>query len=107
MTSLVQKKCIPCEGGVAPLTVAETHQYLSEVLGWELLDGKKITRTFSFNDFAESMAFVNHVAALAESEGHHPDIAIHYNKVVIELYTHAINGLHENDFILAAKINAL
>lgn len=107
MSDLAQKKCVPCEGGVDPLSPAEAHRYLGDVLGWQLIDDKKIVKVFMFHYFTEAMEFVNKVATLAESEGHHPNIAINYNKVILTLYTHAINGLHENDFILAAKINAL
>lgn len=86
----------------------ESHAYLSQVLGWELDDaGKKISKKYEFKEFKEAMAFVNQVAELAESEGHHPDISISYAKVHLELSTHAIGGLSENDFILAAKINQL
>lgn len=86
----------------------EVHKYLSEVLGWVLArGGKKIVRKFEFKDFVEAIAFINKVAAVAEGEGHHPDLHIFYNKVTIELSTHAVGGLSENDFILAAKINAL
>ena len=74
---------------------------------WEVAEGKKIFRRFSFKNFKEAMAFVNKVADIAESEGHHPDIFVSYNKVKITLFTHAIGGLSENDFILAAKIEKL
>ncbi len=76
-------------------------------LEWRVTGGKKISHEFSFSDFKEAMEFVNQVAALAEQETHHPDISIHYNKVFIELWTHAVGGLSENDFILAAKIETL
>ena len=87
---------------------AEVKKYLAELkTPWEVLDGKKIKREFKFKDFKEAIGFVNKVAALAESEGHHPDIHIFYNRVVLELTTHAVGGLSENDFILAAKIDQL
>lgn len=105
---LIQKHCVPCEGGVPPMDGKQAHEYLSETLGWELAeDGKSIAKRFEFEDFVGAMAFVNKVAAVAEREGHHPDLHIFYNKVTIELSTHAIKGLSENDFILAAKINAI
>lgn len=87
------------------LTVART--YAGAVPGWKLVEGEppKLTRSFRFKDFAEAMAFVNTVAAIAEAEGHHPDINISWNRVRFELVTHAINGLSMNDFIMAAKIN--
>lgn len=106
MSNLINKKCVPCEGGMPPLTAEEIEKYLPEVPDWEVLDNKKIQREFKFKDFKEAMAFVNKVADLAESEGHHPDIHLHnWNKVRLELSTHAIGGLSENDFILAAKVS--
>ncbi len=85
---------------------AET--YLAHISGWSLdVGAKKISKEFIWNNFVEAIQFVNKVADIAEAEGHHPDIHIHYNKVTIELWTHAIGGLSENDFILAAKIEAL
>jgi 4a-hydroxytetrahydrobiopterin dehydratase len=102
---LASKKCVPCEAGVPPMTKSEAEAYLANVPGWTLSeDGKKISREFTFKDFREAMRFVNAVADLAESEGHHPDISIVWNRVRLELSTHAIKGLSENDFILAAKI---
>jgi 4a-hydroxytetrahydrobiopterin dehydratase len=108
MTKLAEKKCEPCEGGVSPLTQEEAEKMLKEIPRWALIDdGKKIKRTFRFSDFKEAIDFVKEVARLAEAEGHHPDIYIFYNQVRLELWTHAINGLSENDFILAAKIDTL
>ncbi len=84
----------------------ETEKYMAQVLGWQLdAEAKHISKDFTFKDFKESMVFINKVAELAESEGHHPDIRIFYNKIKLELWTHAIGGLSKNDFILAAKIN--
>jgi len=91
-----------------PLDKAEAEKYMHMVPGWELSeDGKNITKTFKFKDFIGAINFVNKISEIAESEGHHPDIHIHYNKVLIELWTHAVGGLSENDFILAAKIDKL
>ena len=104
--TLESKKCVPCEGGVAKLGGTEIERLLREISGWTAKDGK-LSRTFRFKDFVEAMAFVNRMAALAESEGHHPDFTVHYNIVEVSLRTHAIGGLSENDFILAAKINTL
>ncbi len=104
---LTQKHCVPCEGGMPPLEPDRVPNYLKYAPGWISPDGKKITKEFEFKDFKAAMAFVNNVAGLAEAEGHHPDIYIFYNKVRLELSTHAIGGLSENDFILAAKINNL
>lgn len=105
--SLAEKKCIPCEGGVGPLSFKEIQKYLSQAESWELVDNLRIFREFKFKNFQEAIDFVNEVAKIAESEGHHPDIFIHYNKVKIELWTHSILGLHANDFIMAAKINQI
>jgi len=105
--NLSQKKCVPCEGGVPPLVEEESNKFLQELAeGWEVFaEGKKLRRQFTFKDFREAMTFVNKVADIAEEEQHHPDIIISYNKVTIELWTHAIAGLSENDFILASKID--
>jgi len=108
MSNLLSKKCAPCERNTAPLDEETTEKFLTQVVGWEVLDGKKLYRNFEFKNFKEAIDFVNKVAGLAESGGHHPDILIHsWNKVKIELWTHTIGGLSENDFILAAKINDL
>ena len=105
---LLYKKCVPCEGGILPMNSGEAQKYMAEVTGWSLIDGKKIQKEFKVKDFKEGMVFVNKVADLAESEGHHPDIFIHgWNKVRFELSTHAIGGLSENDFIMAAKIDSI
>ena len=102
---LTKKHCIPCESDMPPLEADRVPNYLKYTPGWASPDNKKITREFKFKDFVESMKFVNKVADIAESEGHHPDIYIFYNLVRFELSTHNIKGLSENDFILAAKIN--
>lgn len=102
--SLKDKKCVPCEGGVDPFTPEKAQEYLKLVHdNWKLENGKLVS-DYKFKNFVEAMEFVNKVAGIAESEGHHPDIFVHYNKVRLELYTHAINGLSENDFIIAAKV---
>mgnify|MGYP001578602395 CR=1 FL=1 len=106
--NLINKKCVPCEGGAPPLTKEQVREYLVEVPEWRVAgDYKKIRREFTFKNFVEAMRFVNRVAELAESEGHHPDLHVAYSRVRIELWTHAVHGLSENDFILAAKINKL
>lgn len=103
--SLTAKKCIPCEKGTPPLSKNEIGTYLSRLEnGWEVIDDKKIAFTFKCKTFADAIIFVNKVAEIAESENHHPNIHIYYNKVRISCATHAIGGLSENDFILAAKI---
>jgi len=109
MDDLTQKRCIPCEGNVPPLTPEAAHA-LKEQLNpeWMLVDGSNLlSRHFVFGDFKQTMEFVNKVAALAEAEGHHPDLTVTYGGVTVELMTHAIGGLSENDFILAAKIDKL
>lgn len=109
MSELARKKCVPCEGNYPPLTpeaAAELHTQLNPE--WMVVDDAHlITRHFTFPDFAHTMAFVNKVAAIAEEEGHHPDLTVTYGGVTVELMTHAIGGLSENDFILAAKIDEL
>jgi 4a-hydroxytetrahydrobiopterin dehydratase len=105
---LLQMTCTACEGGTPPLTPDEITAFKADLTtAWEVVDQKHLCRSFTFADFKEAMRFVNKVADIAESEGHHPDIAIHWNKVDIDLSTHAIGGLSENDFILAAKIELL
>lgn len=106
---LISRNCVPCKGSTPPLRSEKVKGLLREIPGWNLSgDLKKISRDFKFKNFREAMAFVNKVAELAEAEGHHPDILIHgWNKVRLELWTHAIGGLSENDFILAAKINTI
>ena len=101
---LAQQTCVPCEGGVEPLTEAEAEKLLTQVVGWKL-DKNTIRKEFSFKTFREAMTFVNNTADLAEQEGHHPDIMIWYRVVTLVLTTHAINGLSINDFVLAAKID--
>lgn len=107
-SDLKQKKCVPCEGGVKPLTPDEYGAFLrSELMGWTDRDEKMIEKEYKFKDFKEALTFVNRVGEIAESEGHHPDINLHgWNKVKLTLSTHAIGGLSENDFILASKIDA-
>jgi len=108
-TKLKDMKCIPCESGdVDPLNKKEAEVLLTEVEGWDLSkDVKSIHKEWQFKDFDKAMDFVNLVADAAEFEGHHPDIDIRYNRVTLVLSTHAIGGLSENDFILAAKINGI
>lgn len=104
---LTRKKCAPCEGGVPPLSAKEAQELASNVEGWAIsADGKVIRREWTAKNFVAAMEFLNTVAELAEEDGHHPDLhLVGYRNVAIELTTHAIGGLSENDFILAAKIN--
>ena len=104
---LTEKKCVPCEGGTLPLKKEKVEEYLKELEGWESKEDTLIFRTFSFKSFKEAIDFVNQVAHIAEQEQHHPDIHIHYKKVILKLTTHAIKGLSENDFIMASKIDMM
>lgn len=106
---LREKSCVPCEGGVAKFTAAEAREQLQQLDGWKLADdAKSIERKWQVADFMAGMDFLDRVARLAEDEGHHPDLhLVGYKNVRIELSTHAIGGLSENDFVLAAKIDEL
>jgi 4a-hydroxytetrahydrobiopterin dehydratase len=104
--SFKDKHCVPCEGGVPPIGDDEARALLAQVPGWRLEKGR-LCRLFRYRDFAEAMRFVNRMAEIAESEGHHPDFSVSWNAVDVSLSTHAIGGLSENDFILAAKIDQL
>jgi len=106
--NLAQKKCIACEGGMPPLSRAEAEVLMREIPLWQLAsDAKSITRHFSFPHFAAALAFVNMIGALAETEGHHPDVSFGWGYADIVLTTHAVGGLSENDFISAAKIDTI
>ncbi len=105
--SLAQKTCIPCRGGVPPLPEAEARALLAQLNGWELIDNHHLHKTYRFPDFKQALAFVDRVGALAEEQKHHPDITLAWGKVVLEIWTHKINGLTESDFIFAAKCDEL
>jgi len=108
MNKLSQKQCVPCEGNVSPFTHMQNEEHLEQLDTWNLIEDRAIEKTIVCKDFASALAFVNRVGAVAEHEGHHPDIGIvDYKKVTIHLTTHAIKGLSENDFILAAKIDEI
>jgi 4a-hydroxytetrahydrobiopterin dehydratase len=110
MSDLAAKNCVPCRGGIPPLTGAkltEIQQQLAEPNAWKVIDQHHLVRTYKFPDFKSALAFVNRVGALAEEQGHHPDILLTWGKVEITLWTHAVNGLTESDFILAAKIDQI
>lgn len=107
-SDLSQKHCVPCEAGVPPLARPQNLEYLKRVNEWQLVEDKSIEKILLFKNFKEAVAFINKVAEVAEKEGHHPDILLFgWNKVKIMLSTHAIKGLSDNDFILAAKIDEL
>ncbi len=103
---LVSRKCKPCEGGVAPMTDGEIRSLLGKLSGWAYRDGV-ITKTFTFPNYWQTMAFVNAAAWISHREDHHPDLAVGYNQCRVDYSTHAIKGISENDFICAAKIDAL
>ena len=103
-----EKNCIPCRGGMAPLTPEEASALARNVPNWEVGDGaSRLVREFQFDTYAQALTFVNAVSAVAEKEGHHPDIHFGWGYVTVTFYTHKINGLHENDFIMAAKVDSL
>ncbi|MFZ0636671.1 MAG: 4a-hydroxytetrahydrobiopterin dehydratase [Candidatus Acidiferrales bacterium] len=107
MSDLADQNCVPCRGGVPPLAGEELAKLSHEVPQWKVVDGHHITRTFTFPDFVQALAFVNKVGALAEEQGHHPDILLSWGKAEVTTWTHKINGLTASDFILAAKIDRL
>ncbi len=110
MTDLAGKHCVPCEGGIQPLERAEAERLRDKNLddGWELSeDAKEIRKDFKFKGFYKTIAFVNAIAWIANAEGHHPDLEVGYNHCLVRYTTHAIDGLSENDFICAMKIDAL
>jgi 4a-hydroxytetrahydrobiopterin dehydratase len=102
--ALSSKHCVPCRGGIPPLAGDRIRELLEELgQGWQVIDDHHLSREFEFKDFAEALSFVNRVGAIAEREGHHPDIHLSWGKVRVEIWTHKIDGLTESDFILAAK----
>jgi 4a-hydroxytetrahydrobiopterin dehydratase len=108
VVNLIEKTCIPCRGGIPPLEASAAKQLLSQAPSWTLMDdAHRIERTFRFQDFRGAIAFVNKIGDLAEAEGHHPDIHFGWGYATVSMQTHKIKGLHENDFIMAAKINRL
>ena len=108
MTDLTNKRCIPCEGGVPSLTPEEVLTYLSRYTHWQKdAASQTISREYKFKNFYQTMAFVNAVAWIANQENHHPDLEVGYNRCLVKYTTHAIGGLSENDFICAAKVDAL
>jgi 4a-hydroxytetrahydrobiopterin dehydratase len=111
MSDLVNKKCVPCEGNIPPFNAEEIHKYLKKVDGWEVLedkiDGFHLIKSFKFDNFLKSQEFVNKVGEIAEAEGHHPDLWFGWGYARIKIFTHAIKGLAESDFVLAAKIDQI
>ena len=111
MTDLFQKKCKPCEGGISALNISEIHKYQKKIDGWEVKSNEKkiyfLEKEFKFKNFLNSQKFINEVSKISENEGHHPDILFGWGYAKIKITTHAIEGLSENDFILAAKIDQI
>jgi 4a-hydroxytetrahydrobiopterin dehydratase len=111
MNDLLSKKCVPCEGGILPFDISEIHKYQKKVDGWDVKEDEKkiyfLEKNFKFQNFKKSQNFINKVGELAESENHHPDISFGWGYAKITITTHAIEGLSENDFILAAKIDQI
>jgi 4a-hydroxytetrahydrobiopterin dehydratase len=111
MDELYKKKCIACDGNITPFDISEIHKYLKKVDGWDVKSGNDknyyLEKNFKFQNFIESQKFVNKVGSTAELEGHHPDIYFGWGHAKIKIFTHAIKGLAESDFILAAKIDRL
>jgi 4a-hydroxytetrahydrobiopterin dehydratase len=107
MSDLANKTCVPCRGGVPPLAGKELEDLTKQTPQWKVMEGHHIVREFKFPDFAQALAFVNKVGAIAEEQGHHPDIFLTWGKAEVKTWTHKINGLTESDFILAAKIDRL
>jgi 4a-hydroxytetrahydrobiopterin dehydratase len=109
MTDLINKKCVSCEGDAIPFDISEIHKYQKKVDGWDVIKDKKniyfLEKEFIFKNFLDSQNFVNQVGIISEEEGHHPDITFGWGYARISITTHAIEGLSENDFILAAKID--
>ena len=111
MNDLLKKKCVPCEGGVIPFDITDIHKYQKKIDGWDVIKNKEemffLEKNFNFTNFLESQKFINNVGQISEKEGHHPDITFGWGYAKIEISTHAIKGLSENDFILAAKIDQI
>ena len=111
MSDLSNKKCIPCKGNIPGFDISEIHKYLKMIDGWEVKSDESniyyLIKNFKFKNFLESQKFINKVGDIAEAEGHHPDICFGWGYAKIKIFTHAIKGLHESDFILAAKIDQL
>lgn len=107
MSQLAEKDCVPCRGGVPPLTTDEIEPFLVQLSGWEVMDSHHLEKAYDFPDFLSALDFVNQIGLIAEQQGHHPDVFLSWGKVGIKIWTHKINGLTESDFVLAAKIDEL
>ncbi len=107
MSELAKRECVPCRGGVPPLKGPEITKLLTELSGWEVITEHHLRKAFSFSNFRDAQSFVNSVGAIAEEQGHHPDICFGWGRAEISIWTHKIDGLTESDFILAAKIDQI
>ena len=107
MSELADLQCVPCRGGVPPLAGLEIEKLVGQLEAWQVADEHHLSKTYRFKDFRESLEFVNRVGALAEQQGHHPDICFGWGTAEIRIWTHKIDGLTESDFVLAAKIDKL
>ncbi len=108
MSDLASRDCVPCKGGVAPLSDAEVAPFLAQLdEGWGVVDGHHLSRTYRFKNFSEALDYTNAVGELAEEQGHHPDLHLAWGSVGVEIWTHKIDGLHEADFVFAAKCDRL
>ncbi len=105
MTELVEKQCVPCRGGIPPLTSEEIRPLAEQVSNWEVVENYHIQKIFKSENFRSALDFVNRVGKIAEGQGHHPDLYLAWGKVQVKIWTHKIDGLNESDFILAAKID--
>lgn len=106
MSTLSQKSCVPCKGGHPPLTREQFAPLLNQLKGWSVERDHHLSKTYTFPDFAKALAFVSKVGAMADQQGHHPDVYLGWGKVRLEIWTHKIDGLTESDFIFAAKADA-
>jgi 4a-hydroxytetrahydrobiopterin dehydratase len=105
--SLADKTCVPCKGGVPPLDAAAIEVLLAQLDGWDVVEERRLTKRYRFADFASALAFVNRVGAVAEEQRHHPNIYLAWGEVLLEIWTHKINGLTESDFVFAAKCDRI
>ena len=107
MSDLATQNCVPCKGGVPSLKGAALEAFGAQVPGWKIINEHHLEKTYTFPDFAQALAYVNKVGAMAEEQGHHPDLLLAWGKVVVTTWTHKIDGLTESDFVLAAKCDRL
>ena len=105
MSKLAEQHCVPCRGGVPPLKGSELVRYAEQLPDWKIVEEHHVAKSFLFTDFKTALDFVNRLGAVAEQEGHHPDLCLAWGKVDVQIYTHKIRGLTESDFVMAAKID--